>query len=131
LDAVGVRFFATVDTTRVQLHLFGIHLVRVQQIALANQFHHLVQSDPQWLVDSRQIFQHLFAFVVVVDFDELAVEERFAFADFHNSYGLVMVINHAQRRWLQLVSRVSFGRAGHTISPAEDACQQRANHPHV
>jgi len=66
-----------------------------------------------------------------LDFYELTVEERLAFANLHDGYGLVMVINHTQRRWLQLVSRVSFGRAARTVGPPEDGGQQGANHPQV
>lgn len=69
--------------------------------------------------------------IYLLDFDELAVEERFSFANLHNGYGLVMMINHAQRRWFQLVSSVSFGWAVHTVCPADDASQQDANQPQV
>lgn len=73
----------------------------------------------------------MFIIIYSLDFDEFAVKERFAFTNLHNGYSLVMVINHAQRRWLQLVSRVSFGRAVHTVGPAEDDGKQGANQPQI
>lgn len=56
-----------------------------------------------------------------LDFYELAVEERFALADLDHGYGLVVVVDHAERRWFQLVSRVRLGRTlGGGVDRAKD-----------
>lgn len=46
-----------------------------------------------------------------LDFDEFAVEKRFGLADFDNSYGLIVVVNHPEGFRIQSVSRIRLGRA--------------------
>lgn len=64
----------------------------------------------------------------LLDLDEFAVEQRFAFADLDDGYGLIVVVDHSQRRGIQLVARVRLGRTGgrgHAIDRGQRA-QHRA-----
>lgn len=65
MDSVRVRRFAVECSDRAQSHVVGLYSGRVQQIALANQSHHLLKSDAQRFVNPSQISQHVFPFSVV------------------------------------------------------------------
>jgi len=84
-------------------------------------------------IDINIFYYYIKIFITIysLNFDKLAVEESFTFTDFNNGYGLVMVVYHTQRRWIQLVSCVRFGRAVHSRDPGDDSNQQGASHPQV
>jgi len=71
----------------------------------------------------------IYTYIYSLDFDEFAVEERFAFADLDDGYGLIVVVDHAQRQRFQFEARVRLRGTLGARGRANDGHQNGVHRP--